>query len=332
MPLLSVSQLPLLVVVLGPTGSGKTELAIALARNFQGEILSCDSVAVYRGMELGTAKPSAAQRAAVPHHLLDMVAPDTAMSAGEWARAARAAAREVTQRGHLPIVCGGTGLYLRAFTEGLAPLPPRCPVLRNRLVTTPQGRPAGYLHRLLTRLNPSAAAAIHPNDSPKLIRAIEIALLSGPEAAIKRDPLQGFRVLRLGLDPPRAALYDRLNRRAAAMFAAGLVEETRRLRQQFGAQAPALGSLGYREASAVLDGTLSEEAAIPLVQQGHRNYAKRQMTWFRREPDVLWLTAFGDEASTQAEGIGRVAHHLDSDSLERLDSASSNTDATEQPA
>lgn len=303
--------LPLLVIVLGPTGSGKTALSIELARRFQGEILSCDSVAVYRGMELGTAKPSVDERATVPHHLLDMVTPDQTMSAGDWARTARRLAREIASREHLPIVSGGTGLYLRALTEGLAPLPARCPQLRMRLLKIAQQRSAGHLHRLLLRLNPAAAAAIHPNDTPKLIRALEIALLAGPAAAVTtRDPLQGFRLLRFGLQPPRAALYDRLNRRAAAMFADGLVEETRTLRQQFGAQAPALASLGYREASAVLDGKLSREEAVQLVQQGHRNYAKRQLTWFRREPDVLWFESFGDNPATQAEAAARVAAQL----------------------
>ncbi len=287
-------QLPLLVAVVGPTGSGKTALAIRLAEHFSGEILSCDSVSVYRGMELGTAKPSMEERSRIPHHLLDMVNPDQGMTAGDWARAALPVARDVTQRGNLPIVCGGTGLYLRALTEGLAPLPARCPILRTRLTAAAADRPAGHLHRMLRRLDGAAAAKIHANDTPKLIRAIEVRLLAGePISAAGRNPLKDFQVLRLGLDPPREALYSRLNTRAAAMFQSGLVEETRMLQQRFGVDAPALGSLGYKEAAAVLAGAITEAEAIGAVQQGHRNYAKRQLTWFRREPEVTWLPGFG---------------------------------------
>ena len=302
---------PLLLLLLGPTGSGKTSLSLRLARRFGGEILSCDSVAVYRGLELGTAKPSAEQRAEAPHHLLDMVAPDEAMTAGDWARAARAAAREIAGRGRLPIVCGGAGLYLRALTEGLAPLPPRCPALRARLAEAAGTRPPGYLHRLLRRLDGAAAARIHSHDEPKLTRAIEVALLGG--AAAGRDPLRGFRLLRLGLEPPRALLYERLNRRAARMFADGLVEETRVLQQRYGPvwqASQALGALGYREAAAVLAGTMTEVEAVAAAQQGHRNYAKRQMTWFRREPEVHWLHGFGDAPEIADQAAELVAQAL----------------------
>ncbi len=293
-----------LLVVLGPTGSGKTSLAAALAARFGGEVLSCDSVAVYRGVEIGAAKPSAAERAAVPHHLLDMLDPTEAMTAGDWARAARRAAGEIAARGCLPIVAGGTGLYLRAFLEGLAPLPARCPQLRERLRRGAEARGSGYLRRLLGRLDPAAAIRIHANDEPKLIRALELRLLSaGPQAG--RDPLRGFRVLKLGLAPDRAALYARLNRRVEQMFADGLVEETRALRERHGADAQALGALGYCEAGVVLDGRMSLDAARAAVAQGHRNYAKRQGTWFRKEPDVRWLEGFGDEMQNFAAEIVR---------------------------
>ena len=300
--------------MLGPTGSGKTALALALARRFGGEILSCDSVAVYRGMELGTAKPSLAERSQVPHHLLDLLDPSESMTAGDWARAARAVLPEITARGRLPIVSGGTGLYLRALTEGLSPLPPRCPALRTRLLASARSRPVGYLHRMLRRLDREAALRIHAHDEPKLIRALEVALLGpAPISAGGREPLTGYRLLRFGLAPPREALYARLNQRAAAMFAAGLVEETRALQQCYGSggvAAPALGALGYREAAAVLAGTLSKPAAIAAAQQGHRNYSKRQGTWFRREPDVHWLQGFGDEQDVQEEAARLVASSL----------------------
>jgi tRNA dimethylallyltransferase len=305
------SPLPLLLVVLGPTGSGKSALAVALAERFHGEILSCDSVAVYRDMEIGTAKPSAAERSAVVHHLLDLVPPTSGMTAGDWARMARQAAQAITGRGHLPIVAGGTGLYLRAMLQGLDPLPPRCPDLRERLQRGSRDYGELYLHRLLRRVDPASSARIHPNDSPKLIRAVEIALLSkGAAPAEGGSPLQGFCVLRIGLNPPRAALYARLDVRAEAMFAAGLVEETAALREKYGRQAQALQALGYREAAAVLDGTLQLNEAIRIVQQGHRNYAKRQMTWFRREPEISWIAEFGDTVTASEAAAAMVASAL----------------------
>lgn len=304
-----MSEHPLLVV-LGPTGSGKTALAVALAVQFGGEVLSCDSVAVYRGLAIGAAKPTAAERAAVPHHLLDMLDPSDAMTAGDWARAARAAAHDVAARDRLPIVSGGTGLYLRAFLEGLAPLPARCPQLSGRLGRAARARAPGYLHRLLGRLDPVSAARIHAHDESKLVRALEIRLLGAGSPAAGRDPLRGFRVLKLGLAPGRAALYARLNRRVERMFADGLLEETRALRERWGADAQALGALGYREAGAVLDGRLSLDAARAAVAQGHRNYAKRQGTWFRKEPDVHWLEGFGDEAATREHALALILNWL----------------------
>ena len=295
---------PLAVVILGPTGSGKTALSLALAERFNGEIVSCDSVAVYRGMELGTAKPSAEERARVPHHLIDVTTPDTPFTAGEYSRQARAALKDIAERGKLPIVTGGTGLYLRALTEGLFASPARQEGLRARLTRSRNRHGDAWLHRLLRRLDPASAQRIHANDAAKLMRAIEVCLAGRkPLSAVlenqaeARDPLTGFRLLRIGLNPPRKALYGRLNHRAAAMFADGLVEETRGLLGRYG-RVKALDSLGYRQALAVLDGALTEAAAIAAAQQGHRNYAKRQLTWFRREPEVHWLESFGDDAQT----------------------------------
>ena len=270
-------------------------LAILIV-GFGGEIVSCDSVAVYRGMDVGTAKPTKEERARLPHHLIDVADPDQPFTAGAYSRAARAALREIAGRGRLPIVTGGTGLYLRSLTDGLFAGPERQQEIRARLESSREKHGEGWLHRLLVRLDPPSAARIHANDAAKLIRAIEVCLAARKPLSqvLARDPLTGFRLLRIGLNPPRQELYARLNRRCAAMFAVGLVEETRGLLARYG-PVKALDSLGYRQALAVLAETLSEGAAIAAAQQGHRNYAKRQLTWFRREPDVHWIEGFGDE-------------------------------------
>ena len=290
------AALPLTLILLGPTGSGKTALSLMLAERFNGEIVSCDSVAVYRGMELGTAKPTPEERARVPHHLIDVANPDEPFTAGAYMKAARAALRDIAARKRPPIVTGGTGLYLRSLTEGLFTGPGRQEPLRARLGSKAQKRGSAWLHRILTRLDPASAARIHANDTPKLIRAIEVCLAARrPLSEVMAcDPLTGFRLLRIGLNPPRAGLYNRINTRCAAMFAAGLVDETRGLLERYG-PVKALDSLGYRQALRVLRESWSAEEAIAAAQQGHRNYAKRQLTWFRREPDVHWLAGFGDD-------------------------------------
>lgn len=302
-PYQNTPDAPLAVLILGPTGSGKTALALALAEKYQGEIISCDSVAVYRGMDLGSAKPSKAEQARAPHHLIDIVDPDQPFTAGEYSRLARNALHEISERGHLPIVTGGTGLYLRALTEGLFAGPTRQTELRDRLRRSEQRHGNSWLHRILHRIDPASAARIHANDLPKLIRAIEVCLATHAplsaalESESARDPLTGFHLLRIGLNPQRPALYDRLNQRAEAMFINGLIDETQMLLSRYG-PVKALESLGYRQAMSVLRGEINELEAIRQCQQGHRNYAKRQMTWFRREPEVKWFAAFGTDEST----------------------------------
>jgi tRNA dimethylallyltransferase len=302
-------KLPLLVVIPGPTGSGKTSLAIALAERFAGEIVSCDSVAVYREFEIGTAKPSPEERARVPHHLIDVVSPLEVFTAGDYSRMARAAIHEISSAGHLPIVAGGTGLYLRALIDGLFAGPRRSEELRQRLRARAAERGPQYLHKVLARLDATAAAAIHPNDLPKLVRAVEICLSARGSMTDMwkqgRDALTGFRVLRIGLQPEREALYQRINVRARQMFDRGLVEETRDLMQRYPAARP-LESLGYKQAIQYLRGELTLEQAIALAQQGHRNFAKRQLTWFRREPDVQWLAGFGDDPLVQQQCLDLV--------------------------
>jgi len=307
---------PLAILLLGPTGSGKTALSLAFAERFHGEIISCDSVAVYRGMDLGTAKPSPEERARIPHHLIDVADPDQPFTAGDYSRQARAALRDIANRGKLPIVTGGTGLYLRALTEGLFPGPPRQQAMRDRLIRSLKNKSANWLHRMLTRLDPVSAARIHANDTPKLIRAIEVCLTAGRPLSRElaapdgrnRDPLTGFRLLRIGLNPPRAELYDRLNQRCAEMFAAGLIAETRALLACYG-PVKALDSLGYRQAQSILLKGVSEKTAVAEAQQGHRNYAKRQLTWFRREPDVHWIEGFGDDPETERVAANLVQAH-----------------------
>jgi len=302
-----------LIVLAGPTASGKTALAIRLAERFDGEIVSCDSVAVYREMEIGTAKPTAEERALVPHHLIDVAWPDEQVTAGDYSRLAREALRGIAERGRLPIVAGGTGLYLRALIDGLFPAPPSRPELRERLRERAETRGAAHLHRVLTRLDVKAAEAIHPNDVPKVIRAIEVSLAEAPMTELwklGRERLTGYRILRLGLNPPRELLYERINQRAAAMFDRGLLEETSRLMERFGRESRALGSLGYAQAAAVLAGEMTREEAVAAAQQGHRNYAKRQLTWFRREQEMHWLAGVGSDDAVAAEAKRLVAEHL----------------------
>jgi tRNA dimethylallyltransferase len=305
---------PLLVVLLGPTGSGKTALSLVLARRFSGEIVSCDSVAVYRDMEIGTAKPSPAERREIPHHLIDVLPPNQCMTAGDYARLAREAIAGINGRHHLPIVTGGTGLYLRALLEGLFAGPQRSEEIRVRLRISAERHAPGWLHRLLRRLDPTAAERIHANDQPKLIRAIEVCLAARQPLTEAwksgRDPLTGYRILRIGLDPPRPDLYERIDVRAAEMFDNGLIDETRNLVAQFDESPRAFDSLGYRQARAVLREEATEAEAIAATRQAHRNYAKRQLTWFRREPQVHWLSGFGDDPTVAAQALELVQQNL----------------------
>lgn len=308
---------PLLVVILGPTGSGKTALSLTLAQRFGGEIVSCDSVALYRELVAGTAKPSVAERARAPHHLLDIAELSEYVTAGDYARRARAVLAEIKGRGRLPIIVGGTGLYLRALLEGLFAGPPRSEELRERLRERAAERGSAHLHRMLKRLDPAAAANIHPNDAPKLIRAVEVCLASKARLSelwkSGRDALAGFRIVRLGLDPERNALYARINARAKKMFDDGLVEETLKLREKYGDAARPLESLGYKQASQLLRGEIDLKLALWATQQAHRNYAKRQLTWFRREPGVQWLRGFGDETGIQQQAVAAVESLLTAD-------------------
>jgi tRNA dimethylallyltransferase len=300
---------PLLIAIVGPTASGKTALSLALAEKFSGEIVNCDSIALYREFEIGSAKPSRNERARAPHHLLDILAPNEISTAGDYARRAREVIKEISARRETPIVVGGTGLYLRALLEGLFSGPPRSEELRARLRELADTKGSSHLHRLLSHFDRAAAAAIHENDTPKLIRAIEVCMQARrPMSAMwqeqGRSPLTGFHIVRLGLNPDRAALYARINQRVLTMIEAGLTDETRSIAERYGYDIPPLNSTGYKQAVQFLRGQLTREQMISAIQQAHRNYAKRQMTWFRREPDVHWLTGFGDDSRVQEQAIG----------------------------
>jgi tRNA dimethylallyltransferase len=303
-----------LVAVLGPTGSGKSELALRLADRFGGEIVNCDSVQIFKYFNIGTAKLAETDWRGIPHHLIDALEPDRVFTAGDFARAGREVLREITGRGRLPVVAGGTGFYLRALIDGLAPGPGRDEALRARLAVR-EARRAGSVHRLLSRLDPAAAQRMHPNDVPKAMRALEICLRARRPAtevfAGGRDALTGYRALKLGLFPDREKLVTRLEARVEAMFAAGLVAEAEAiLARGTPASAKPFESIGYKQALQVVRGELSVKDAIFYAKRDTRQYAKRQMTWFRQEPGLEVVRGFGDETGVVERALARAGEFL----------------------
>jgi len=292
----------LLPIVLGPTGSGKSELGLRIAAELGGEIVNCDSLQVYRGFDIGTAKVPIGERRGIPHHLIDIVEPAALFTAGDYLREARAVLEEIAARGRIPVVVGGTGFYLRALLEGLFAGPGRDEMLR---LQREQRRPGG-LHRILSRLDHTAASRIHPNDKNKTIRALEVRLLARQPMSTLftegRPALTGFIPFKIGLHPERSALYARLDARTAAMFERGLITEVQQLLARgVPREAKPFESLGYKQTLLVLDGQLTVEQAIQSTQMETRHYAKRQVTWFRKEADVLWLDGFGDAPAIQTQ-------------------------------
>jgi tRNA dimethylallyltransferase len=302
------------VSIAGPTGSGKSELALHVAEQFGGEIINCDSLQIYRHFDIGTAKLLPGARRNVPHHLIDILNPDEVFTAGQYARLARETLAEITGRGKLPVIAGGTGFYLRALFDGLFPGPARDAELRARLGARERRRP-GSLHRLLSRFDPSAATRIHARDVPKVTRALEICLLTRrPVTELfekGRDALTGYRALKLALAPNRDELYRRLDARCRLMFAGGLAEEVRHILDLgFPAESKPFESHGYRQALQMLRGILDEREALYYAQRNTRRYAKRQMTWFRKESGMEWLSGFGDQPHIQQAAVRRLRDFL----------------------
>lgn len=289
------------IAVVGPTASGKSTLAINLALHLNGEIINCDSVQVYQGIEIATAKVPLSERRGVPHHLIDFVPPEVNYTAGEWARAAAKKIDEIEARGRVPLVVGGTGFYLRALRRPFFPSPATDEDLRARLNQIRGRWGSEHLHRLLLRLDPQSAAGLYPRDWPRVQRAIEVRLQTGRPLSQQKDarpePAESARRLRIfALNPPRRELYRRINERTDAHFAAGLIDEVKLLLDQgVPPESNALGAHGYRRVVEFLQGRRDLESAIEQAKLNVRHYAKRQLTWFRHEPDVEWLHGFGEE-------------------------------------
>ncbi|MCA9501762.1 MAG: tRNA (adenosine(37)-N6)-dimethylallyltransferase MiaA [Spirochaetaceae bacterium] len=289
---------PPVVVITGPTASGKTELAIALAERFDGEIVNADSMQVFRHMDIGTAKPTAEERRRVPHHLFDVANPDEHYSAGRYAQEARAAAAAIHARGHVVFLTGGTGLYIRAFLDGLVETGRADPHIRERLERE-QSRAEGEgdptrLHRRLAEFDPEAADKIHPNDVRRVVRALEILEQSGQRASSVRDAHgfrdRPFRVLHLCIDPGREALHERIARRSKAMIDGGLLREVRQLRELgYGPELRPMQAIGYRHIQPVVDGADTLVNALAALETDTRRFARRQRTWIRAVPDVEWF-------------------------------------------
>jgi tRNA dimethylallyltransferase len=289
-----------LVVILGPTASGKSSLAISLAENLDAEILVCDSTQLYRHFDIGTAKVPVDVQRNIPHHLVDLIEPQEIFTAGDYRRRAEEVLADLRLRKKLPIVVAGTGLYLRALLEGLSEAPARSEDLRDRLRRKSAQHRPDHLHRVLARLDSETAARIAPRDAPKIIRAIEMRVLVGKSVGeihgAGRAPLEGYDVRKIGLLPLRETLYARIDVRVESMLEAGWLDEVRQLiASGVPADAKPFQFIGYSELRAHLEGRLTLADAVAQIQQATRRFAKRQLTWFRKEPNVAWLNSFGDD-------------------------------------
>lgn len=297
-----------LIAIVGPTASGKSALGIWLAQQLGGEVVACDSTQLYRGFNVGTAKPAAEERQGVAHHLIDVLDPREEATAGSYRERAIAVLEDLRARKKLPIFTVGTGLYLCALLEGLADVPLRSEELRVRLWASAEEHGPGHLHRVLKRMDPPSAEKITPGDEQKLVRAIEVCLLARkPLSEVHRggrNPLRGWRAIKIGLSPEREALHERIHARTGAMLASGWMNEVRGLLASgLPVDAKPFDFIGYRELRAVLQGEMPLEEARASIQQATRRYAKRQLTWFRRDPQIHWLAGFGQDAAIQQQAL-----------------------------
>jgi tRNA dimethylallyltransferase len=290
-----------MLAIVGPTASGKSTLGIEVALELNGEIINCDSVQVYKEIQIATAKVSLEERKGVPHHLIDFVSPDVNYTAVEWAREAAKKIEEIEARRRVPLLVGGTGFYLRALREPFFVSPPTNACLRSRLNHIRERHGAEHLHGVLKKLDSKAAGVLYPRDWPRVQRAIEVYLQTGQSIMDQKpdrpEPHESARRLRiLALNPPRAELYKRINYRTEAHFRAGLVEEVRELLDRgFSPASNALGAHGYRRVVEYLQGRRDLESAVEQTKLDIRHYAKRQLTWFRHETGVEWFDGFGEE-------------------------------------
>lgn len=302
-----------LVAIVGPTGAGKSELALELARELDAEIVNCDALQVYRGLDIGTAKVLPSGRRGIPHHLVNLISPDEEFSAADYIARAAPTIDDIAERGKLPLVVGGTGLYLRALLRGLFDGPGRSPEVRERLGRIVARRGSSSLHRLLKRWDPVSAERIHPNDRVRLERALEVRIQTGrPMSALMSDrvsPIAEFQVILVGLEPDKAVLARRIDRRVTRMFDEGLASEVRALRKHYGENIPAFKAIGYRETLRYLSGELDLRRAQELITIATSQYAKRQMTWFRGEEGVEWFRGSGDDPLVLESVLGYLQQH-----------------------
>ena len=301
-----------LIAILGPTATGKSALALALAERHDGEIINCDSTAVFRGFDIGTDKIATSDRRGIPHHLIDIADPTEEYTAAQFARDAAAVIRDIHARGKLPILAGGTGFYFRALTRGLFPGPGRDAALRGRLEAMAARRGVGFVHRILTRVDPASGLRIQPRDLKRIVRALEVFFLTGrPLTAHFADtasPIPDVEVLTIGLRLPPDAISNRVTRRVDEQFARGLLDEIRTLLGRgIPETARPFGGLVYRQALEHLHGVRDEASTRALIAQENRRYARRQLIWFRKEPNLSWFDGPGESAAT----IAAVMHLVD---------------------